>query len=604
MALSIIGRFGTLGKFSAKVTKPVWTVFTLTSPTELSSYTSANLYAKYAVTFTEVTSVLSGLGLTLNSFSGYCTITGTPNNFGTFSVTIRASNLRDSTDQTFSLVVAPAVPVWTISTITHPLQASSFTSSHLTATNALSFTESTSVLSGLGLTLNSYAGYCTITGTPNTYGTFSVTLVAHDGSATASRAFSLVIDPAIPVWVTTTITDPVQNTVYSSGNLVATYGQTFSQTSGTTLSSLGLILTSSSGHCTISGTPNTSGTFSITLTATNGTATKDQVFSLVIDPVAPVWTVTSLSAHAVQNSVYTSPNLTATNGLTFTEVSSALTGLGLVLTSNSGYCVISGTPTSSGTYSITLRATNGTATTDQSFSLVIDVSANIGVDAFWNNVSCYLPLNNSVTDSSGNNLIVSNPSSFVTFSNSVNKYQPYSASFNGSSSYLYVNSPASSTNFSGDFTIECWINASSLSANQLIFDTRLTANSSTGFAVCQSSTTGTLYIFTNGGNLVTGTINMSIGGWHHIAVTRHGSTITLFTDGVANGSASSTSNFSDGILYIGRQSTSANSYFNGYMSDFRITNGFCRYSSNFTVPSTSYSTTPETFFSYDNIPMR
>lgn len=73
------------------------------------------------------------------------------------------------------------------------------------------------------------------------------------------------------------------------------------------------------------------------------------------------------------------------------------------------------------------------------------------------------------------------------------------------------------------------------------------------------------------------------GQWYHLAVTRSGSTVRQFINGVLVSSASSSQNFVDGPTWIGNGGAG---YFAGLMSNVRIVKGSAVYTSSFT-PSTS-----------------
>ena len=73
------------------------------------------------------------------------------------------------------------------------------------------------------------------------------------------------------------------------------------------------------------------------------------------------------------------------------------------------------------------------------------------------------------------------------------------------------------------------------------------------------------------------------GTWYHVAATRVGTQITLWKDGanVASGTASTTYGGLD--LYVGGSIGDA-VYMNGNIDDFRITNGYARYTTPFAPP--------------------
>ena len=64
--------------------------------------------------------------------------------------------------------------------------------------------------------------------------------------------------------------------------------------------------------------------------------------------------------------------------------------------------------------------------------------------------------------------------------------------------------------------------------------------------------------------------------------------MTLYVDGTSAGSGTSGSVALPGVgtsFMIGRSSDNADGHIQGYLSDFRITQGLARYTSNFTAPT-------------------
>jgi hypothetical protein len=166
------------------------------------------------------------------------------------------------------------------------------------------------------------------------------------------------------------------------------------------------------------------------------------------------------------------------------------------------------------------------------------------------------------------------------------KYGGSSALFNGTSSYLTAPTGASAQ-FPGDFTIETWIYVTPASltagAGKMIFDTRATGLSSTSITLYQFNTG--INFFASGTSQIISGAFLTASTWIHVALTRSGSSIRLFIDGVQRGGTySSAANYSDGLCFVGRDSTAASQYFDGYMDDFRITKGVARYTSGFGQP--------------------
>ena len=84
------------------------------------------------------------------------------------------------------------------------------------------------------------------------------------------------------------------------------------------------------------------------------------------------------------------------------------------------------------------------------------------------------------------------------------------------------------------------------------------------------------------------TSGWSTGTLYHIAAVRSGSTLTLYRNGISLASGTTSQIYQTGSqLNIGGSPGDA-VYLNGYIDDLRITNGYARYTSNFTPPTSAF----------------
>jgi Putative Ig domain/Abnormal spindle-like microcephaly-assoc'd, ASPM-SPD-2-Hydin len=128
----------------------------------------------------------------------------------------------------------------------------------------------------------------------------------------------------------------------------------------------GLSVNTSTGL--ISGTPTAAATSTVTMSATNSAGTGNATLTLTISVPAPVIT-SATTASGIAGSAF-SYQITATNSPT----SYGATGLpaGLVINTTTG--VVSGTPTATGTSSVTLGATNSGGTGNATLTLTIAIA--------------------------------------------------------------------------------------------------------------------------------------------------------------------------------------------------------------------------------------
>ena len=150
--------------------------------------------------------------------------------------------------------------------------------------------------------------------------------------------------------------------------------------------------------------------------------------------------------------------------------------------------------------------------------------------------------------------------------------------FDGTSDYLDI---ASSTDFAfgtGDFTIEVWVYLKSNSVG----------------VIYSNEVANSLFLYLNSGNLVVrnyGTTNLfdltgpSLKTWTHIALSRSGTDLRLFFNGVQQGSTvTNSTNWTQNGTEIGAYNNGTQSL-NGYMSNLRVIKGTALYTSNFTAPT-------------------
>ena len=178
-------------------------------------------------------------------------------------------------------------------------------------------------------------------------------------------------------------------------------------------------------------------------------------------------------------------------------------------------------------------------------------------------------------------------------STSVVKYGTGSMYFTGTGSYLTSPvSPLWSFN-TGDWTIEFWVYLTSTAATQYLIDTRSSGTSTAGVALSVSSS-GFPVITVNNATLFTSSTAITTSTWTSVALVKSSGTITLYLNGTkpVTGSGASATSLTDQYMTIGtsianRDATSTN-HMIGYMDDLRITNGYARYTGNYTPPGGSF----------------
>jgi hypothetical protein len=151
-------------------------------------------------------------------------------------------------------------------------------------------------------------------------------------------------------------------------------------------------------------------------------------------------------------------------------------------------------------------------------------------------------------------------------------------SFDGTGDYLDIGSSTDFAFGTGDFTIEVWVY---LKSNTL-------------GVIYSNEVSDSLFLYLSSGNLVVrnyGTINLfdltspSLNTWTHIALSRSGTDLRLFFNGVQQGgTVTNSTNWTQNGTEIGAFNNGTQSL-NGYLSNLRIVKGTALYTSNFTPPT-------------------
>ncbi|WP_228778464.1 MULTISPECIES: LamG domain-containing protein [unclassified Polaromonas] len=173
---------------------------------------------------------------------------------------------------------------------------------------------------------------------------------------------------------------------------------------------------------------------------------------------------------------------------------------------------------------------------------------------------------------------------------------------NGAAGYLSTSSGTSFDVGLGDFTVETWYYANAATTNhQALFTIGNPANytaAGLSLGIHHLGTSGKLTAFIYGATQYTSVESagaLAVNSWHHIAFVRKNGVLSLYLNGVSQGSVNA--NFAANasstgwMLSVGRYSNESPRYVNGFLDDFRFTKGVARYSANFTPPAEAFPDT-------------
>jgi len=175
------------------------------------------------------------------------------------------------------------------------------------------------------------------------------------------------------------------------------------------------------------------------------------------------------------------------------------------------------------------------------------------------------------------------------------KYGSASGYFPGANNCLDIASDSTFNLGSNDFCIEMWIYPTALDANTTLL--RVGQNNATSAILFGHSTGLGCYVSSNGSswNIIS---NQSLSGvttnaWQHVALTRSGSTWRGFVNGAVVFTVTSSSSVYSVLTNarLGAANSGGAFAFQGYIDDFRVTNGSAVYAAAFTPPGSELKAT-------------
>jgi hypothetical protein len=225
-----------------------------------------------------------------------------------------------------------------------------------------------------GLTLNAATGQ--ISGVPTTSGTSAFTVTATDSATptpqTKSKQFSVLVNPVLSI-STASLPNGTVGTAYSQQ--LQSSGGTAPITWSVTLGTLPVGLTLNSGTGVISGTPTTAGTSNFTVQAADASTPQQlatKALSIIVN-VAPLAITTTTLPNGTVGVAYntTLQSSGGTPPVTWT-VTVGLLPAGLTLNSSTG--AITGSPTTTGASSFTVKATDSATPTAQTATQALSIT--------------------------------------------------------------------------------------------------------------------------------------------------------------------------------------------------------------------------------------
>ncbi len=217
----------------------------------------------------------SPAGMTINSSTGF--ISWTPADVGTFAVTVKVGNSVGTDEQSFSIVVKQTPKITSV-----PLSSANVNQLYAYDVDASGAPPPTFSLIAppTGMAINSNSGL--INWTPTATGLYSVTVKATNSVGSDSQLFSIVVNAS-----STEEAPQINSNPVTSGNINQLYtydvdasGRPAPQYSLPTAPD-GMAINATTGN--ISWLPTSSGTFNVTVMASNNAGSDSQSFALTVN---------------------------------------------------------------------------------------------------------------------------------------------------------------------------------------------------------------------------------------------------------------------------------------------------------------------------------
>ena len=195
--------------------------------------------------------------------------------------------------------------------------------------------------------------------------------------------------------------------------------------------------------------------------------------------------------------------------------------------------------------------------------------------------------NNTFLDSSTNNFTITRNGNTTQGS-----FSPYGSNwsnyFDGTGDYLTVPANTAFAFGTGDFTVEFWFSAASYRTSGSFYDCFLALGNFANSPYFRINQDGRLTAGITATNEYYTTSTVTLNRWTHFAVTRQGSTVRLFVNGVLETTQTNSTNLLNTTdVTVGTSAwQAANETFTGYLSNVRVVKGTAVYTSTFT-PSTT-----------------
>ncbi|MCL5795010.1 MAG: hypothetical protein M1338_01500 [Patescibacteria group bacterium] len=259
-----------------------------------------------------------------------------------------------------------------------------------------------------------------------------------------------------------------------------------------------------------------------------------------------------------------------------------------------------------GNLSLQEQTSSPSATVDYGKIYAKKPTVSAGIDSYTKAILHMDGTDGSTTFTDGSNYSHTfTPNSGAQLDTAQQKFGTASGLFDGISDYLTSNDSTDWDIGTGDFTIDLWArSAISVASNAYRFAARGNIETVTGdwcWGVGHNDGWGTnirmnFAYKTAGGivDIVSSEITFNADTWYHVAVVRNGTTLKMYLDGTEVASTAVSADLSSSsAFHVGvREGTGPGGIaeeWNGWLDEFRFSNGIARWTTGFTPPTEAYS---------------
>ncbi len=321
----------------------------------------------------------TGLPTGLSIDTGTGVITGNVTAAGNYTPTVSVSDGQDSDSVSFQWTVDPAPPLNQAPQIANPGdQTDTEGDSVSLAISASDADGDTLTFSATGLPtgLSIDTGTGVITGNVTAAGNYTPTVSVSDGQDSDSVSFQWTVDPAPPLNQAPQIANPGDQTDTEGDSVSLAISASDADGDTLTFSATGLPtgLSIDTGTGVITGTVTAAGSYSATVSVTDGLANDSASFQWTVDPAPPLNQPPQIvnpgdQADTEGDSVSLAISASDADGDTLTF---SATGLPTGLSIDTGTGVITGTVTAAGSYTPTVSVSDGQDSDSTSFQWTVD----------------------------------------------------------------------------------------------------------------------------------------------------------------------------------------------------------------------------------------